>query len=133
MGSDDELVESVSGRDSPERTHLQLSGHDFNARSEIPYYYAPDAKNELLRNCLALKDHRKEIAAFFEVNDDRKKRGDFIKSFFDNTYVEHILENGERVGYRAYDDLLTIWHGSYLTRDKEDFLQWWRVASAIEG
>ena len=133
VGRNDELPESISGGDRSEGTHLQLSGHDFNARSEIDYYYAPDAKNELLRNCLALKDHRKEIAAFFEVEADRKKRGDFIKTFFDNTYVEHILENGERVGYRAYDDLLTIWHGGYLSRDKEDFLPWWRVASAIEG
>ena len=133
MGSDDELAESVGGGDRSESTRLQLSGHDFNARNEIDYYYAPDAKNELLRNCLALKDHRKEIAAFFESHEDRKERGDFIKSFFDNTYVEHILDNGERVGYRAYDDLLTIWHGSYLSRDKEDFLHWWRVADAIEG
>ncbi len=133
VGSDDELAESVGGGDRSEPTRLQLSGHDFNARSEIPYYYAPDAKNELLRNCLALKDHRKEIAAFFEVHMDRRERGDFIKTFFDNTYVEHILDNGERVGYRAYDDLLTIWHGSYLSRDKEDFLHWWRVADAIEG
>jgi N12 class adenine-specific DNA methylase len=133
VGSDDEFAESIGGGDSPERTRLQLSGHDFNARNEIDYYYAPDEKNELLRNCLALKHHRKEIAAFFEVETDRRKRGDFIKTFFDNTYVEHILENGERVGYRAYDDLLTIWHGSYLSRDKEDFLPWWRVASAIEG
>lgn len=133
VGSDDELAESVGGGDRSEPTRLQLSGHDFNARSEIPYYYAPDAKNELLRNCLALKDHRKEIAAFFEAHTDRKERGDFIKTFFDNTYVEHILDNGERVGYRAYDDLLTVWHGSYLSRDKEDFLHWWRVADAIEG
>ena len=133
MGRDDELAESVSGGNRTEGTRLQLSGHDFDARNELPYYYAPDEKNELLRNCLALKDHRKEIAAFFKAHDDREKRGNFVKGFFDNTYVEHILANGERVGYRAYDDLLTIWHGSYLSRDKEDFLPWWRVVSAIEG
>ena len=134
VGRDDELTESVSGRDRSEGTHLQLSGHNFDARSEIDYYYAPDEKNELLRsNCLALKAHRKEIAAFFESHTDNKERGNFIKTFFDNAYVEHILDNGERVGYRAYDDLLTIWHGSYLSRDKEDFLHWWRVAAAIEG
>ncbi|MBQ7500489.1 MAG: hypothetical protein IJT91_06310, partial [Clostridia bacterium] len=133
MDRDDELAEGVGGGDGTRRTHLQLSGHDFDVRSEIPYYYAPDEKNELLRNCTALKNHRKEIAAFFEVNDDRKERGDFIKSFFDETFVEHILENGERVGYRAYDDLLHVWHGSYLSRDKEDFIPWWRVASFIQG
>lgn len=133
LGEQDEQHQELSGGSSPSGTRLQLSGHDFNARSDIDYYYAPDEKNELLRNCIALKDHRKEIATFFESHEDNKERGNFIKSFFDNTYVEHILDNGDRVGYRAYDDLLTIWHGSYDTRDKEDFLYWRRVADAIEG
>ena len=133
VGRDDELPAGVGGGNGTERTRLQISGHDFNSRSDLPYYYAPDEKNELLRNCLALKKHRKEIAAFFEAHTGRKERGDFIKSFFDNTYVEHILDNGERVGYRAYDDLLTIWHGSYLSRDKEDFIPWWRVGAFVEG
>ena len=133
VGRDDELPASVGGGNGTERTRLQISGHDFNSRSDLPYYYAPDEKNELLRNCLALKNHRKEIAAFFEAHTDRKERGDFIRSFFDNIYVEHILDNGERVGYRAYDDLLTIWHGSYLSRDKEDFIPWWRVGAFVEG
>ncbi|MBQ7714696.1 MAG: helicase, partial [Clostridia bacterium] len=133
MGRDDELSESIGGGNGTERTRLQISGHDFNSRSDLPYYYAPDEKNELLRNCLALKNHRKDIAAFFEAHTDRKERGNFIRFFFDNTYVEHILDNGERVGYRAYDDLLTIWHGSYLSRDKEDFIPWWRVGAFIEG
>ncbi len=133
VGRAHELAEGVGGGDRSERARLELSGHDFNARGEIPYYYAPDEKNELLRSCISLKDHRKEIAAFFEAHPDRKERGDFIKTFFDSTYVEHILESGDRVGYRAYDDLLTVWHGSYLSRDREDFIPWWRVAAFIEG
>ena len=133
VGGNDELAQSFGGGDSPSGTRLQLSGHDFNARNEIDYFYDPDGKNELLRNCTALKNHRKEIAAFFESTDDNKERGNFIKGFFNNTFVEHILESDERVGYRAYDDLLHIWHGSYLSRDKEDYMPWWRVAGAIQG
>lgn len=133
LGGNDEQHQELSGGNSPSGTRLQLSGHDFDARPEKDYYYAPDDKNELLRNCIALKNHRKEIAAFFESDKDSKERGNYIKSFFDNTYVEHILNNGERVGYRAYDDVLHIWHGSFLSRDKEDYLHWWRVANAIEG
>lgn len=133
MGPDDELDEGFGGGDGPQGADLQLSGHDFDKRGDIPYYHAPDAKNELLRNSSALKKHRKEIAAFFKSHPDRKERGEFVKQFFDNTFTEHILENGERVGYRAYSDLLHIWHGSYLKRDKEDHLPWWRVAAFIEG
>lgn len=122
-----------SGGDRSAGVGLQLSGHDFNAPSEIPYYYAPDEQNELLRNCIALKDHRMDIATFFANHEDRKERGNYIKTCFDNTYVEHILESGKRVGYRAWDDVLNIWRGSYLTREKEVFLRWPTVADHIYG
>ena len=68
-------------------TELQISHHDFNARTDIPYYHEDSEKQELLRISDALKDHRAEIAAFFEAHEGRKERGDFIKGFFDN--VDH--------------------------------------------
>ena len=133
LGSEDEQHPQRSGGDRPEGTRLQLSGHDFEARSDVPYFNNDDEKAELLRNCLALKEHRLEIATFFAENDDRRERGDFVKSYFDNTFVEHILESGQRVGYRAYDDVLTMWRGSYPSREKEVFIRWESVASAIYG
>lgn len=87
----------------------------------------------MLRVSDALKDHRTEIAAFFEAHEGRKERGDFIKGFFDNTYVEKILSNGQRAGYRAWDDVLDLWRGAYLSREKEDFLRWPSVADTIYG
>ena len=114
-------------------TGLQNSHHDFNARTDIPYYYEDSEKTELLRVSDALKDHRTEIAAFFEAHEGRKERGDFIKGFFDNTYVEKILSNGQRAGYRAWDDVLDLWRGAYLSREKEDFLRWSSVADTIYG
>ena len=133
VGSDDEQHQGVGGGNRAQGDRLQLSGHDYDAPREIPYYYGPDEKTELLRNCTALKDHREEIATFFAEHTDRKERGNFIKSFFDNSYVEHILDNGERVGYRAYDDLITVWKGSYLSRESEDFISWERIADKIHG
>ena len=112
---------------------LQNSHHDFDAHTDIPYYHEDSEKLELLRVSDALKDHRIEIAAFFEAHEDRKERGDFIKGFFDNTYVEKILSNGQRAGYRAWDDVLDLWRGAYLSREKEDFLRWPHVADAIQG
>ena len=112
---------------------LQNSHHDFDAHTDIPYYHEDSEKQELLRISDALKDHRAEIAAFFEAHEGRKERGDFIKGFFDNTYVEKILSNGQRAGYRALDDVLDLWRGAYLSREKEDFLRWPSVADAIYG
>ena len=100
-------------------TGLKFSHHDFNARSEIPYYHEDSEKKELLRTCDALKDHRTEIAAFFAEHSDNKERGDFIKAFFDNTLIEKILENDQRAGYRAWDDVLHIWRGSWQKPEKE--------------
>lgn len=112
---------------------LQNSHHDFDARTDIPYYHEDSEKQELLRISDALKNHRTEIAAFFEAHEGRKERGDFIKGFFDSTYVEKILSNGQRAGYRAWDDVLELWRGAYLSREKEDFLRWPSVADTIYG
>ena len=133
VGSDDEQHQSVGGGSGAEGHRLQLSGHNYNGPSEVPYYHDEDEKAELLRNCIALKDHRKEIATFIAEHEDRKECGNYIKGFFDNTYVEQILDNGQRVGYRAYDDLLTIWKGSYLSRESDAFISWERVANKIYG
>ena len=114
-------------------TGLQIKHHNFNERTDIDYFHEDAEKNELLRISDALKNHRVEIAAFFAAHEDRKERGDFIMSFFDNTYVEKILADGQRVGYRAWDDVLCLWRGSYPSREKEVFIRWDRVASTIYG
>ncbi len=112
---------------------LEVKHHDFSARSDVDYYYQDSEKNELLRTCDALKNNRVEIAAFFAEHTDSKERGDFIKAFFNNTYVEKILTNGQRAGYRAWDDVLTLWRGPYLSREREVFMRWTGVADTIYG
>ena len=114
-------------------TGLQIKHHNFNERTDIDYFHEDAEKNELLRISDALKNHRVEIAAFFAAHEDSKERGDFIKSFFDNTYVEKILADGQRVGYRAWDDVLCLWRGSYPSREKEVFMRWDWVGKTIYG
>ena len=133
LGSADEQYPQPSGGDRDGGGRLQLSGHDFDARTDIPYYHYDEEKNELLRISYALKNHRVEIAAYFSDHEDRKERGNFIKSFFDNTFCEVILSNGQRAGYRAFDDLLTLWRGAYLSREQEVFMRWTSVADTIYG
>ena len=101
VGTEHEQHPAEGGGDRYAATNLQLSHHDFDAPSEIPYYYHDAVKNELLRTSDALKDHRAEIAAFFAVHEDSEERGNFIRSFFNSTYVEQILSNDQRAGYRA--------------------------------
>ena len=112
---------------------MQIKHHNFDERTGIDYFHEDAEKNELLRSSDALKNHRVEIAEFFAAHEDSKERGDFIKSFFDNTYVEKVLENGQRVGYSAWDDVLCLWRGSYPAREKEVFLRWESVGRTIHG
>ena len=114
-------------------TGLQIKHHNFNERTNIDYFHEDAEKNELLRISDALKNHRVEIAAFFAAHEDSKERGDFVKSIFDNTYVEKILADGQRVGYRAWDDVLCLWRGSYPSREKEVFIRWDWVGKTIYG
>ena len=64
-----------------------------------------------------------------EVKDFNFKKS----SLFNNTFTEIILDSGQRVGYRAYDDVLHLWRGAYTSREQEEYLRWENVASAIEG
>ena len=114
-------------------TGLEIKHHDFNAKTGFAYYNEDAEKQELIRISNALKDHRVEIAAYFADHTGGKERGDFVKSFFDNTYVEKILSNGQRAGYRAWDDVLELWQGSYLSRKKVEFLRWPSAANTIYG
>ena len=63
-------------------TGLKISHHDFDARSEVPYYHEDGEKAELLRTCDALKNDRVEIAAFFAEHSDNKERWRFYQGFF---------------------------------------------------
>ena len=73
------------------------------------------------------------IAAYFSEHEDRKERGNFVKSFFDGVPVEKTLSNGQTAGYRAYDDLLHLWRGNYESREAEVYIRWQMVADDIYG
>ncbi len=133
MGAVDEQHPPVSGGSRDEGTGLQLSGRDGNYTWDVDYYHHDDEKNELIRISDALKDHRVEIAAFFADHPDSEERGNFVRDFFDNYFVEKILSNGERAGYRAYSDTFHIWRGAYLTRTHEVYMPWHNVVRHIEG
>ncbi len=133
VGSADEHPPAVSRGERSGGSGLQLSGRNGNFVWDVEYFYQDEEKNELLRTCERLKDHRKEIAAFFASHPDKEERGNFVKGFFDNTFYEHILGSGQRVGYRAYDDVLHLWRSAYLSREREEYMRWRAVESRING
>lgn len=133
LGSADEQHLELSRGDRPERADLPLSGHDFNRPTGIDYFHQDHEKNELLRTCDPLKDHRKDIAAFFNAHRDDKECGFFVRDHFDGEPVEMTLEDGQIVGYRAYADLIHMWRGNFDTRERETFERWDMIAYRIAG
>ena len=133
LGSADEQYSTESRGNDFDGAGLQLSGHDFDARSGIPFYHHHEEKQEIIRSGKALKDHRVTIAAYLADHEDRKERGNFVKSFFDPAPVEMTLSNGQTAGYQAFDDLLHVWRGSQEKPEAEEFIRWSYVADTIEG
>lgn len=101
--------------------------------SKVPYYHSDEEKNELLRTGDALKDHRPEIATFFADHKDKGEQIEYIKSFFDNTFTETILSNGQQAGYRAFDTVLMMWRGSASDPEQRAMMNWSAVADHITG
>ena len=133
LGAADEQHPAESRGDDPDGADLQLSGYDFNAHTEIAYYHLDAEKQELVRTSDALKDHRVTIAAYFSEHEDRRERGNFVKSFFDGAPVEKTLSNGQTAGYRAFDDLLHVWRGQHDSPEAEVYIRWLFVADMIHG
>ena len=133
LGAADEQHPAESRGDDSDGADLQLSGHDFDARTEIAYYHQDAEKQELIRTSNALKDHRVTIAAYFADHEGRRDRGNFVKSFFDGAPVEKTLSNGQMAGYRAFDDLLHVWRGHQDSPEAEVYIRWPFVADMIHG
>ena len=133
LGTADEQHPELSRGDRSERVDLPLSGHDFNARTPYDYFHQDHEKNELLRSHSPLKDHRQDIAAFFDSHRDVKECGFFIRDHFGSEPVEVTLEDGQVVGYQAYSDLIHMWRGNFATREREVFERWDHVAYRIAG
>ncbi len=114
-------------------TGLEVFHDEWYKDSKAPYYHSDEEKNELLRTSDALKGHRTEIASFFADHEDKNERADFIKTFFDNTFTEMILSNGQRAVYRAFDTVFMMWRGSASDPDQRVIMKWSTVADHITG
>ncbi len=114
-------------------TGLEVFHDEWYKDSKVPYYHSDGEKNELLRTGDALKCHRPEIFTFFADYEDKNERADFVKTFFDNTFTEMILSNGQRAGYRAYDTVLMMWRGSANDPEQRVIMKWSTVADHITG
>lgn len=80
-----------------------------------------------------LKKSKTLIREFLESNPTDHARTEFIKDCFNNEYTEVILDDGRRMGYKTYENVLHLWEGSYLTRTKQAYYDWGVIGAYFEG
>ena len=132
VGADDEQYSVLGGGSGSQRSDLQLSNHDFNARwNGIPYFYQSKEKNELIK--AYLNPYKEEIAVFYESHSDSKERSNFVMSFFNSEPFETTLSTGEKAGFEAYGDAVRFWRGDSVTPEREAWERWFQIEDSVYG
>ena len=131
----DEQPEAQRGGNGAERPDLQLNSTDENAGSaELPAFLDEHLIEAILLDDGGRKHTRQEIFAFFQTNRDIATRTEFLKSSYNDIWVE-VLAGADkvRVGYHAEKDGLLMWEGSYLSRTAESVFSWGVVTEMTEN
>ena len=91
--------------------------------SDIPPLNDEQLIRDILKSDRFFHIKKDEITSFFWANHDPAERAEFMKTAINPEYCE--LDIGDkRVGYKAFDDGVVLWEGSYLSRTKEVGLSW---------
>ena len=131
----DEQPEAQRGGSGAERPDLQLNSTDENAGSaELPAFLDEHLIEAILLDDGGRKHTRQEIFAYFQANRDITARTEFLKSSYNDIWVE-VLAGADkiRVGYHAQQDGLLMWEGSYLSRTSESVFSWGVVTEMTES
>lgn len=131
----DEQPEAQRGGNGAERPDLQLNSTDENAGSaELPAFLDTYLIEAILLDDGGRKHTRQEIFAYFQTNRDIATRTKFLKSSYNDIWVE-VLAGADkvRVGYHAEKDGLLMWEGSYLSRTAESVFSWGVVTEMTES
>ena len=131
----DEQPEAQRGGNGAERPDLQLNSTDENAGSaELPAFLNEHLIEAILLDDGGRKHTRQEIFAFFQTNRDIATRTEFLKSSYNDIWVE-VLAGADkvRVGYHAEKAGLLMWEGSYLSRTAESVFSWGVVTEMTEN
>ena len=131
----DEQSPAQRGGTGAQRPDLQLNSTDENAGSaELPAFLDAHLIKAILLDDGGRKHTRQEIFAYFQTNRDIATRTEFLKSSYNDIWVE-VLAGADkvRVGYHAEKDGLLMWEGSYLSRTAESVFSWGVVTEMTEN
>ena len=126
----------VYGDYPDEKAQAQASTYtaEHDREAELPAFLDEHLIEAILLDDGGRKHTRQEIFAFFQTNRDIATRTEFLKSSYNDIWVE-VLAGADkvRVGYHAEKDGLLMWEGSYLSRTAESVFSWGVVTEMTEN
>ena len=134
MGRNGEQHPAVSGGDREDGIDQPLAWYDRSKEDKsLPLFHRDQDIKELLLTTPYLKAKKAEIRAFFEREEDRETRRDYIKNIFNHESTELTLQDGRTVGYKTYQNVLHLWEGSVSSRIAQGYYDWSVIADYFEG
>ena len=134
MGRNGEQHPAVSGGDREDGIDQPLAWYDRSKEDKsLPFFHRDQDIKELLLTTPYLKAKKAEICAFFEREEDRETRRDYIKNIFNHEPTELTLQDGRTVGYKNYQNVLHLWEGSVSSRIAQGYYDWSVIADYFEG
>ena len=120
--------------DERAQTQAAIYAAEHDRDAELPAFLDEHLIEAILLDDGGRKHTRQEIFAYFQANRDITARTEFLKSSYNDIWVE-VLAGADkiRVGYHAQQDGLLMWEGSFLSRTSESVFSWGVVTEMTEG
>ena len=143
LGSEDEQHQALGGGSRTEGTGIQPVSEGATEKTENKDLPEPDSGEPLPG--LSLSEIEKGILQFDEFmvhkcpdiagvmlfEPDKDKQTEYIKNSYRHKEFTEFYVGEERAGYRADENGLTVWKGSYLNRTAEATVSWEAVRDSI--
>ena len=143
LGSEDEQHQALGGGNRAEGTGIQPVSEEATEKTENKDLPEPDSGEPLPG--LSLSEIEKGILQFDEFmvhkcpdiagvmlfEPDKGKQTEYIKNSYRHKEFTELYVGEERAGYRADENGLTVWRGSYLSRTAEETVSWEAVRDRI--
>lgn len=143
LGSEDEQHQALGGGNRTEGTGIQPVSEGATEKTENKDLPEPDSGEPLPG--LSLSEIEKGILQFDEFmvhkcpdiagvmlfEPDKDKQTEYIKNSYRHKEFTEFYVGEERAGYRADENGLTVWRGSYLNRTAEASVSWEDVRNSI--
>ena len=134
VGGNDEQHSAGSGGDRDAGTGLRLGWYDrSNEDKSLPFFGNDQDIKSMFLSTPHLKASKEDIKAFYDRHESKKERTEYIKEIFNDEYTEVTLENGKRIGYKTYENVLHLWVGSYPSRTEQGFYDWEVISEYFES